>query len=286
MVNDRGYFIWFELMTTNMAAAAAFYRNVVGWGTQEASTSKLPYTLFMAGEAPATGLIELPEEGRRMGATPRWMGYVGVSDVRATVERIKHLGGAVYVPPTDTNIGLISVVSDPGSASFALIDRMQIRPQQPTESGKIGRVGWNELLAADPERELAFYFELFGWQKALGKPDLLAGYCSFSAGGLVIGGAQKMWPEEPAPFWLFYFNVDDLDAAIERVEAGGGKAVRNEMDLPSGISVARCVDPQGAAFALQGKRGHDPKIGWRTEWQGFSSRGRLVAPKPRRESDK
>ena len=70
MANDPGYFTWYELMTTDVAAAAAFYRDVVGWGTREASTSNLPYTLFTAGEAPTAGLMELPEEGRKMGATP------------------------------------------------------------------------------------------------------------------------------------------------------------------------------------------------------------------------
>ena len=42
--------------------------------------------------------MDLPEEARKMGATPRWMGYVGVNDVDATADRIKRLGGAVYVP--------------------------------------------------------------------------------------------------------------------------------------------------------------------------------------------
>ena len=52
MANDPGYFAWYELMTTDVAAAAAFYRDVVGWGTQEASTAQLPYVLFTAGESP------------------------------------------------------------------------------------------------------------------------------------------------------------------------------------------------------------------------------------------
>jgi predicted enzyme related to lactoylglutathione lyase len=110
-------------------------------------------------------------------------------------------------------------------------------------------------------------------------------YLRLSAGGQAFGGVFKKSAEEPVPFWLLYFNVDDLDAAVERVRAGGGKAFCNEEELPGGLSVAQCADPQGAAFALQGKRGHAPKVGWRTEWRGFSSSGRLVAPKPRRESD-
>jgi hypothetical protein len=51
--------------------------------------------------------------------------------------------------------------------------------------------------------------------------------------------------------------------------------------MPDGVSIARCVDPQGAVFALQGRQGHTSKLGWSAEWSGFSSRGRLVASKPR-----
>ena len=123
MANDPRYFTWYELMTTDVAAAATFYRDVVGWGTQEASTSKLPYKLFATGEVPTAGLMELPEEGRKMGARPRWMGYVGVSDVHVAVGRIRRLGGAVYVPPIDTNIGMISVVT--GSCDSSIKSRIR-----------------------------------------------------------------------------------------------------------------------------------------------------------------
>ena len=92
MGNDPAYFTWYELITTDVAAAAAFYRGVVGWGTEEAWTSRLPYTLFTAGGAPTAGLMELPEEGRKLGAMPRWVGYVGVRDVHATAGQIKRLG--------------------------------------------------------------------------------------------------------------------------------------------------------------------------------------------------
>ena len=281
---DPRYFAWYELITTDVAGALAFYADVIGWGAQEASTPTLSYTLFTTGALPAAGLMELPEEGRRMGARPRWMGYIGVENVQATVDGIKRLGGGVYVAPTDTNIGLISVVADPNSANFALIDRLQIRPQHPAEMSKGGRVGWHELLAADLQKQFAFYSELFGWQKVEDEPDSSAGHHAFSAGGQVIGGAIEKRATEPLSYWLFYFNVDDLDAAIERVEVGGGTASRKDEELSSGLSVARCTDPQGAVFALQGKRGHTRRVGWSTEWRGFSSRGQLLSPKRRRGS--
>ncbi len=82
MVNFHGRFVWYELMTTNLETAKAFYANVVGWGTRDA---RLAYSLFTAGDAPVTGLMKLPEDARRAGVTPHWIGYVGVDDVDAVV---------------------------------------------------------------------------------------------------------------------------------------------------------------------------------------------------------
>jgi uncharacterized protein len=276
-----GCFAWYELMTTDVAAARAFYGDVLGLGTQDASTPELPYSLFTAGKVPTCGLMDLPEEGLRMCATPRWMGYIGVNDVEMTANRIRHLGGSVYVPPTITNIGLISVVADPQTATFALINGLKPRRPQPAESGMPGRVGWHELLAADWEKSLVFYSEVFGWQKVDAEISQTDIYHPFSTGGRTIGGMFTKGPEEPLPFWLLYFNVEDIDTALEHVKTGGGKVFQGPFELPGGIWIARCADPQGAVFALQGKQRHTSKLNWSTEWSGFSSRGRLLTPKPR-----
>src|ERR1700684_3673626 len=83
VVDYPGCFVWYELMTTDMAAATGFYAQVVGWGTHALSVPGLPYTLFTAGKAPVSGILDLPAEARRMGARSRWMGYVSVNDVDA-----------------------------------------------------------------------------------------------------------------------------------------------------------------------------------------------------------
>jgi uncharacterized protein len=287
VVAHHGRFAWYELMTTDVAAARTFYAHVAGWKTEDASTPDLTYTFLSADKALVCGLMELPEEARRMGATPRWMGYVALGDVDAVTERIKRLGGAIYVPPTNSNIGRIAVVADPQNAMFGLIDRLQ-PGQQPTELDEAGQVGWHELLAADWAKAFAFYRELFGWQKAdaeLGPTDT---YQLFSAGGRTIGGIFTKRPVEPVPYWLYYFNVDDLDAAAERVTAAGGKIFEGPIEVPEAEWIVRCIDPQGAIFALQGKRSQDAsasdsdaEVGWSTSWSGISSRGRLVN-KPRR----
>ena len=53
--------------------------------------------------------------------------------------------------------------------------------------------------------------------------------------------------------WLFYIHVDDVDAAAEKVKAGGGQVVQGPMDVPGGDRIAMCVDPQGCAFAVHAK---------------------------------
>ncbi len=232
MVHHPGRFAWYELITTDVAGARAFYTDVVGWGAQDASTKDLAYTLFTAGRTPVGGLIELPEEARKMGATPRWMGYVGVDDVDATADQIKRLGGAVYVPPTDSNIGRISVVADPQTADACAGRGVEAGQLQPTELDAPGRVGWHELLAADWEKAFAFYGELFGWQKADAESGPLDAYQLFSAGGQTIGGMFTKRPVEPIPFWLYYFNVSDIDAAAERVKSGGGQVFEGPFVLP------------------------------------------------------
>src|ERR1700712_1284921 len=130
MVDFFGRFAWYELITTDIAGAKDFYREVVGWTARDASSSNLAYTLFTSGSASVGGLMDLPAEARKMGATPRWMGYIAVASADATAERIKRLGGTVYGPPTDSNIGRVSVVADPQTATFGLVEGLKLSPSQ------------------------------------------------------------------------------------------------------------------------------------------------------------
>lgn len=292
MAGFGGRFVWYELITTDMAAAGAFYSGVVGWNVKDDSSADFGYKLFCSKTTPIGGLIDLPAEARRMGATARWMGYVGVQDIGVTTERLRRLGGAVYVPPTDSNIGRIAVVADPQNATLALVEGLRSGTQEPAESNAAGRIGWQELLAADQAKAFAFYSDLFGWQKAGADTGSTIYQMVQADDGALIGGMFNKRPIDPVPFWLLYFNVDDIDAAAERVRAGGGQVFEGPIELTGGGWIARCRDPQGAAFSLQGvrgdqtKRGATAEVGWSTAWGDISSRGRLVLNKPRQERDK
>ena len=114
-----------------------------------------------------------------------------------------------------------------------------------------GHIGWHELHAGDGEKSFAFYSGLFGWTKgeamdmgAMGK------YQTFTTHGNQGGGMMTKTPQEPASFWLYYINVDAIDAAAERVKAAGGKIVNGPMPVPTGRWIVQGIDPQGAMFAL------------------------------------
>jgi predicted enzyme related to lactoylglutathione lyase len=255
VVNFHGRFVWYELMTTDREIAKAFYASVVGWSTREVSMPGSPYSLFAIGGAPVAGLVNVPEDARRMGATPHWVGYVGVDDLDAAVARIRQLGGVVYVPPTDVpNISRFSVVADPQMATLALVTGRRSGQVQSIGLCTPGRVGWHELLAADGEKAFAFYAELFGWQTADSHFGAMGTYQGFSARGEPIGGMFTKPATLPLPFWLYYFNIDDIQAAAKRVEAGGGQILYGPIEVPGGPWIVHCTDPLGALFALLDRR--------------------------------
>ena len=56
----------------------------------------------------------------------------------------------------------------------------------------------------------------------------------------------------PRPMWLYYFNVEDIDAAKDRVVAAGGSVQTGPHQVPTGQRMIQARDPQGALFALLG----------------------------------
>ena len=203
--------------------------------------------------------MRLPEDAKKLGERPSWIGYVGVDDVDATADRIKRLGGAVHVPPRNIlDISRFSVVADPQMATLALLQWLKPRREQPAELFAPGHIRWHELFAADWEKAFTFYGELFGWQKANPDSDAMGAYQLFSAGGQTLGGMFTKPPSVPVSFWLYYFNVGDIDAAAKRVKAAGGQVLEGPLEVSGDDWIVQCTDPQGAMFALVGTRKHKP----------------------------
>jgi uncharacterized protein len=257
MVNSNGRFVWYELITTDLAASRAFYASVVGWEMRDASMPGMDYTLCATPGGTVCGLIDLTAEAGRLGAKPSWIGYVGVDDVDVAATRAIELGGVVEAAPqTVPGVSRFAITTDPQFVPLGVFKWLMPRPQ-PSPPDTAGEIGWHELITTDEAGAFAFYHALFGWQQAGTESGPLGTYQLFAAGDETIGGMSGKSPDAPSPLWLHYFNVGDIDAAVKRVKAGSGQILNGPIEVPGGRWIVQCTDPQGAIFALAGKRSHN-----------------------------
>ena len=248
-------FIWYELMTSDTTAAKAFYRTVVGWEMQ-AFGGATDYTVLDAGDGQVGGIMAVPAEARQAGLTPCWLGYIGVDDVDGVADRITQAGGAIHRAPENIpGVGRFAVVADPQGATFMLLKgTTHAAPPEAFKARTPRHVGWNELHTTDWKAALAFYAKLFGWAKSDALDmGAMGTYLLFNAGEDAIGGMMNS-PDFPRPAWLFYFNVDDIDAAHRRLTGAGGRVLFGPSEVPGGGWIIQATDPQGAMFAVVGPR--------------------------------
>lgn len=112
----------------------------------------------------------------------------------------------------------------------------------------MGRVVHFELSVDDPERAVAFYTEVFGWtvEKWEGPQD----YWLVSTGeGPGIDGAIMPREEGWQPT-VNTIDVEDVDAATERVTAAGGSVVMPKHAIPGVGYFAYCQDAAGITFGM------------------------------------
>jgi uncharacterized protein len=249
--DHRGRFVWYELMAKDPAAAQHFYTEVIGWHTAPFGDAGVPYTMWMKGETPVGGLMELPAEAQQGGVPAHWMGYVAVPDVDATAARAKELGGSVVMGPQDIpNVGRFVILKDPQGATISAYRSSQDMAADESDP-EPGDVSWRELATTDHEGAFAFYADLFGWEKQdamdMGESGV---YQMYGRAGKMLGGMYNKSPDQPGPAWLYYFSIPDLDGAVATVQDEGGTIVVPPMEVPGGSRIAVAIDPQGAGFGL------------------------------------
>lgn len=127
VVNEHGTLCWNEVMTADVPAAAAFYGELFGWGTQEMDMGEMgTYTVFTldSEENGVAGGTGLPTEG----VPPHWGTVFSVDDCDAAAARVGEAGGTVVAGPFDMPIGRGAACADPQGAMFQII---ALAPDQP-----------------------------------------------------------------------------------------------------------------------------------------------------------
>jgi predicted enzyme related to lactoylglutathione lyase len=246
--------IWYELLTSDPDAAAAFYGAVLGWKVNATGEGPVDYRIITMNGVAVGGLMTLPAEAASAGMRPGWFGYINVADVDASVTRIVAAGGAVHMPAMDVpGIGRFAMLADPQGARIYVMTPTGTGPATSFAPQIPGHGGWHELHARDWASALAFYSAQFGWNK-VDALDMgpLGTYLLFNFGsGEMVGGIMND-ANAPRPYWLYYFVVDDIEAAHQRVKANGGEVLMEPHQVPGGAWIFPARDPQGAMFALVG----------------------------------
>ena len=253
--SNVGRFVWYEVLTSDVKGAIAFYQDVIGWKSQSFAEGG-DYTMWVGSQGPVGGVTLLPEEAKKLGASPYWQGNVEVADVDQTVALVKQLGGKIYVQEEIPDVGRFAVIADPQGAVICVFQ--PTRPMEAHDPTKAGEFSWHELYTTDREAGFTFYNKLFGWER-VDEHDMgpMGKYLLWGRGGQAIGGMMTIpkgmkTPDgrDVPPSWMYYVTTPDLEGALARAKAKGAVVINGPMDVPGNQRIVQLIDPQGAAFAL------------------------------------
>jgi uncharacterized protein len=242
-----GIFSWTDLSTTDPEAAKSFYAGLFGWQSEDLPVpGGSVYSMQQLEGKNVAAVAPQPPQQREAGAPPAWQSYITVTSADDAARRAGELGGTVHAPPFDVmDAGRMAVIQDPQGAFFIVWE-----PKSNIGAGLVnvpGALCWNELASPQLDAAPDFYTKLFGWTVEPFEGGATR-YLTIKAAGKANGGMREAQPQEP-PYWLVYFAVDDVDAAMNRVKELGGRAIAEPFDIAM-ARIGVVQDPQGAVFAL------------------------------------
>ncbi|HXQ75701.1 MAG TPA: VOC family protein [Acidimicrobiales bacterium] len=179
---------------------------------------------------PAEGGVAAP----RPGADATVSLTVEVSDVDGSVDRALAQGALLERPVADNPDGRNAVIRDPFGHRWIISDGG-------VETVRQGDIGYVSLWVPDAERATAFFSAVLGWSYLPSAEGQTHQVVDRELHHGVHGGHDRST--------LFLcFVVDDIDDAVRRVGAAGGRADEPTVE-PHGLS-AMCVDVEGTSFSL------------------------------------
>jgi predicted enzyme related to lactoylglutathione lyase len=240
----HGALNWVDLSTPDAAAAATFYRTLLGWTFE---TSETPFGEYFVGSAHGRQVGGIIAHGPELRGTPAtWTTFFFVDDLDVTLGIAADAAGTVVQSPLAVpGDARVAIVTDPSGAMLGLISGPE--PPGIYVSGDPGSVCWVELLTRDPGAVAGFYGRVFGWVAvATGDPP----YTIFELLDEQVAGMMMMPDEVPAAapaHWAVYFGVPDCGAAERTTATLGGRVLHPTTRVAAG-SFAVLADPQGATF--------------------------------------
>lgn len=226
----------------DLARGCAFYGAVLGW---RFGPGRDPHGAQVEGIVPMMGLWDAvrPTDGRVPGAV---LGF-RVDDIVAAVGAVRAHGGTVSDPHREP-YAMAAEGHDDQGLPFYLHEMAPAATS--SERGEFvngdveGDVSYVTLVVPDLEAAYIFYGGVFGWTFNIGR----AGGAQVNGVAPQIGMTTRPEAGPATPGVILCYRVDDIAAAIARVDDAGGRASA-AAQRPYGLE-SLCVDDQGTPFYL------------------------------------
>jgi len=245
-----GRWVWADLVTTDVAAAADFYGKVFGWTfeTYGGEDDRATYTLALADGLPIGGLVFDERAMRDNKPSARWIGLISVPDVRAAADAVTQGGGKVVVTPMMLGErGETAVFQDPEGTLFGVVRSKSGDPADYV--GDLNEWVWLDLWTADVDQSSKFYSAVAGYTVLPLEQQGLRSGVHLVSGDYVRAGIMQKQDARVSAVWLPYLRVADAMAATDKARAAGGTVVREPVNLGR-VVVAIIADPTGAPVGI------------------------------------
>jgi len=248
---NHAEFCWLDLASSDLSKSKEFYAYLFGWESFEMPVEDAGgYGMFTLNHKPVTGYYPLMKEQIEMNIPSHWMSYIKTDDIASTVNLIKENGGKIIVDvqnvPTQ---GSMALAHGPDGGLFGLW-----QPENHFGSAykqEHGSMCWFEYGCRDREGAIKFFEAVFGWQSNT-SPMGENLYTTFFIENNMIAGLYEL-PEnmnDVPNHWLPYFEIADLDKALEIVSNNNGVVIMGKLFVEGVGDFAVIQDPIGAVSGL------------------------------------
>jgi predicted enzyme related to lactoylglutathione lyase len=241
-----GKWVWADLVTDNVPAAAKFYGDLFGWTFGSVGN----YTIALNADRPLCGMFQRPRP-KDQSAQPRWFAYLSVKNVRSAEKEVVKLGGRVLAPPKQApKRGEQAVFSDPEGVIFGVIKSSSGDPED--FEADVGDWIWIQLLSQDARKAAEFYSALGGYDILENTQTNRLSDFILASEGYARATVRTIPKDQPQvkPSWLPFVRVSSVQETVARAKQLGGRVLLEPNQELLGGKVAVVADPTGAAIGV------------------------------------
>ena len=255
---SQGTPFWVDLGSPDFEASKSFYVQLFGWAYEEAPPEDAGGRTYAWAENAtgyAAGVYAHEMSGNEPADRSRWDVQLLVEDMAEIVRKTEALGGSVVAEPSKVGeYGIGATIAEPTGCPIIV---WQPFTTGPTIKHEHGSMQWCELMSTDADATSSFFQELLGVKlDRMEMPDGSTNSIVVTADGPVMsissldGLSDDLVARAGGSMWVVYFNVDDVDAAVQRAVANGGELPDPPWDVPGVGRMAWIYDPQGGLAGL------------------------------------